>query len=1737
MDTYTRIRGAPLRSRSSVRKETVHDCSVQCVKSLLRNKKELCSVDLELPPRESRSLTEIHYVCLPRLCEEDDISHQALLSLPGGLYEILRSVHIQNLKNDEVLLLKDARTLALLKDAGSLCWLKTVCVLRHNPSSSFSVGALMDLLGCYIAGVRYALELQTLQTCTTVPNQTEEDDTNQSVSSIEDDFVTALEHLEEEDTGGKPLSSSYHLCKKRDVALQTVPAHSRRKESPASCIIMSSTSEKVSTKRSSCHDVSVPVQKSSVLESQWTPFKPRGCVPSPLTHVSESEESECSSPSPIIFLDEVGYQKSLLAKLDIPQLPGEPREQVEDSDSEVSEFFDSFDQFDDLGELCSERSTLTLPLDITSIPATQKKTPQSCTSGLVSKNVPRTCSTKGMNPQRFDQSSLPANVKKPTPLKPDSAYTFLTEGSDSSWPVQCPSEDNGGLLFSPVTFSAFSPLVDCSTTMEYFWKTDGEDSPGLHKPNNLCSLFKRYSDFASSLSKEILESVCGYKSAVDISENKNLSCVCHKEFRNTSGYMMKLSEIQETVTVAKIQKKLPCLKDGIQRFATDLVQISLGSALRDLQKSVSCTSTLCHLAARLTSSVFQMAFHEIGMRYAYLLKERAISGLASLLVGEALSGALKEFLMIKNQIFHSTVKCFAANLAEELVFEGTMEVCQFSHPSTPITPSECFFGHKQSGNDEVVSSYASDLSESVIQEVFIELSQTYFAFPSEAAISVSLDNIYVSTEKTSTGTCSASDSQQSVSAKPAATEEADADGTCTVPKALCIISGMASGIPVPQASQVLSHVSLKHVEPYQQLSFSHNPQSSSESLKESASNTITTTLGRLHSHEIETPVSEIESSQSKSPLQNFSGGMVDLIVNGACDIITSSKMKKSLGDCADFLTKTIGTQRNSNEEVVGREAPNPPRKQENDREGCRYDCRYFGYVKKDDSGSQDDLLTLLDQNSSGTPDIPPNPQKSKDLSKKTQTIPKLTKLSTKIPPATPPPIPSCHPRRGSGEPPVANRAELSYKLLRSVSDQINAKEDEDKRLEEEEVIGINCEEARSSREIGRRPVCRVSKKESLYAEWLACHILSMATEMDGLGMEKGEGNLSFSAEGRASVTHFSERTLNTLWVYAGEVAGEVISDVMQTVSSAQQCPYHRVLKKRCNNRCSAECLYYSCHPSQTSANDYRDRSAGLVADKLSKDITASVLRSPTSASRTLASGSSSPSLEYPSEIVTNKFAGYLIKVLKKEGSSRDLVYHSTKLDLTHADPKLKQKPSPSHFHSSSCNTSSSLKNREAPGNDGPRCSETHREHTDLANFAESLANNITCDATLKLVSSARLPKSLTDSCLYRKSRLADTTDHLIRHSFSCPFIDKESEAKRSVHDGVCKNRAKHAIRHYANKTVDNTLEMSLCSIGRSSHKPQEIHSSDKHTRVLSEMSLHGQTAEQKAHHYCCSPEGPHCPEVKRHSHQPVLHKKKRMPECQARAESLCSLEVPKIHIDQYHKTAFAEEMVAIAMETAKHELSNTSLNVESGIGHDGTSYDNSLTAEITTSTLSKTCHDANISFSRREATEPSVSQQLSVGDDSLGSWSNLSFEDDSSSFLHLSDSTNGNSSSWSSLGLEGEAYEEHISFSPSDSDNTEDKESGVKEESSETLCVDRTCRTTLVIVNSDIRGNGCDPQHASVDPQLRSMLQWVAASLADIPHIQLTRDKDLKQMFVFTQQSSIHLLAVLMVLLWFSLKT
>ncbi|XP_035532308.1 LOW QUALITY PROTEIN: A-kinase anchor protein 11 [Morone saxatilis] len=1834
MDACARIRGVPIRSRASVRKETVRDSGAQCVKSLFRNKKELCSIGLELPTRDSTRLTEIHFVCLPGQCEGEDVSQQALSSLPGGLCELLRSLHVHSLKNDEVLLLKDSRRLVEHKDGGPQCWLKAVCVLRHNPSTSVypqaSVGSLVGLLGCYLAGVRYALELQALQRGTAEPSQPEEDDTNQSVSSIEDDFVTALEHLEEDDTGDSPSASSYHHFKKRDVASQTVPAHKRRKELSGSRIIMSSSS-KYSAKHKSGPDVSVTVQRSSGVESQWTYCSPGARLPSPLIHVSESEDSDCSSPSPIIFLDEVGYQKSLLAKLDIPQVPGGPRDRVEDSDSEVSEFFDSFDQFDDLDELSSESCTLALPLDAISALATQKRSTESSTSGSASKYVSRGCSTKGMNPHRFDQPTLPANVKKPTPLKPGSPYSLHSEVPDSPRPVQTPSEENGGPLFSPVCSSAFSPLVDSSGTLEYFWKTDedGRDSTELRKPQDLCSLYKTYSDFASSLSKEILGSVCGYQSAVDISDNKNLSCVCHKEFKNPSGYLMKLSEIQETVTVAKLQKKSQSLKDGIQRFATDLVEMSLGSALRDLQKGVSsCTTTLCHLAARLTSSVFQMAFHEIGMRHAYVLKERAINGLAGFLVGEAVSGALKEFLTVKKQIFHSTVTRFAADLAEELVFEGIMEVCQFSHPSTPLTPSDWSFGHRpeEEEEEEVVSSYASDLSESVIQEAFIELSQADVAFTSQAAISVSLDNIcYVSAEDTSTHTCSTFTNQQVLSASSAGAVPGPSkeDASCTVKKALFTVSGMASCIPVPQAGQALSHLQDPEETCQCKSSLSNTPQASPKRVSLSSSDTTTSTQTNLYDH-----------GQGKSPFQNFSGNMVDMIVTEACDLITASKMKKSFGDCADFLTKTIGSRRDSSskQETVNYEAPDSPLKQGAGRESFRYDCSDSGYISKGgpeeqaadfsvphisfQTGSQSQgrasceldprtrgvaethpvMMDTLDvpgtemggqrrtsvsgddsgpssgQKSGGTPETPPStPQQPSEVSKEKQIKQFSKKLRSKLAkefsPATPPPTPHYQPEPGPGPKditPEADKAEFMLKLMRSLSEEADGNEDEEEELAEEGSVGgtNRCSETGGGRhELNQMSTRRMSNKEALhYAERLACHIVSMATEMDTLRVAEEEGEMSKGSERRRdSVAQFSEQTLNTLWVYAGEVAGEVINDVKRMVSSAQQCPYHRAHRRRSFDRSSSECLrHHYQHQSQPSTDQNKDWRVGRLAEQWSNDLIASVFRSPTSTSSTISSSTSGLTSEYPScESVTDEYAGYLIRVLKKEGGSRELVldqyasrlaYRSIKLGLAHASRKIKHRSSSSRLHSSkslpdewkaSGSEASSPKDRVESGEDAQCCcrdseEQSQREYMDLLNFAESLAYNITCDVTRKLrLSSVRLPKSLTDSCLYKKSKFEDMAENLIRNSFSCPLLSKEGKSKHyhstgSLYDGGYRSRAMQVIEHYARKIVNDTLKMSLASVGHSSREHQRTQGRDRHphTQRLSEVPSLGQALGERTCRYCQVQECPYCTKLSRHHHQPVLQRRKRGPECHSRAERLSSLEIPKIHIDLDNRAIFAEEMVSMAMETAKRELSNTSLNADSGIGHDGTSYAESLTAEIMTSALSNICQAASISCPGREATESSVSQQLSVGDDSLGSWSNLSFEDehpdDNSSFLHLSDSSNGNSSSWSSLGLEGEACEERMSFSPSDSDNTEDKETEVKEESSGTLCVDRNQvqapRAALVMLNSDARELGRGPHHVSLDSQLRTMLQWVAASMTDVPLIQLSLDRELQQLPAVVQR-------------------
>lgn len=81
-----------------------------------------------------------------------------------------------------------------------------LCVMRVSPTlPRLRVDFIFSLLSKYATGIRYTLDTSLHQKRQLEATVEDDDDTNQSVSSIEDDFVTAFEHLEEEETS-KPYN-------------------------------------------------------------------------------------------------------------------------------------------------------------------------------------------------------------------------------------------------------------------------------------------------------------------------------------------------------------------------------------------------------------------------------------------------------------------------------------------------------------------------------------------------------------------------------------------------------------------------------------------------------------------------------------------------------------------------------------------------------------------------------------------------------------------------------------------------------------------------------------------------------------------------------------------------------------------------------------------------------------------------------------------------------------------------------------------------------------------------------------------------------------------------------------------------------------------------------------------------------------------------------------------------------------------------------------------------------------------------------------------------------------------------------------------------------------------------------------------------------------------------------------------------------------------------------------------
>ncbi|NXU41939.1 AKA11 protein, partial [Drymodes brunneopygia] len=911
------------------------------MKLLLHSRKELCNVSAEecLNQEEQDNFIEITFIGFAE--EMGTARLQELSAVSVELPDVLKSLQLRKLKENEAVFLKDLKkTLAkpyVMKHQNQLP--EVFCVMRLSPSfPRIKVDYIFTLLSKYTTGIRYAVEMNSSQKHQTETTHGEDDDTNQSVSSIEDDFVTAFEHLDEDEPSTIQGTCSFSSQNHRDAASQTIPAQCL--EAVDSKILVGSAYQKSSARSSTLIDILGLKELSSVKNSVTTsisdpwiqrsfykPYNPSDQGVNFLRKTlfssspAESSESDCSSPSPIIFLDEEGYQKSLKAKLQLPKIPV-VKDGVEDSDSEVSEFFDSFDQFDEL-EQALENSCKIIRDPILGNPAQKKRTThEKLSSAAIT-----------MNPQKFkfDRPTLPANVKKPTPRKPESPYSSIFEVPDSPRPVKTAGEENGG-FFSPIRTSAFSPLGSCGSSECLCRINRGGDGTGQSHRD---AAYNSYSAYADSVSLEILGSVFFSESSSEQmcpeSDSKHKRVTLKEKKRQAADSKTKTSK--EPEKQARSKHKSLMIRDSIQKFATELVEKSFGSAFKDLQKGVSsCTNALCHLAARLTSSVFQMAFYEIGRRRAVSLKERAINGIANFLVSEAITGALKELHQVKKQIFTNTVARFAADLAEELVFEGIMEVCQFSYPSTPTAQPSSF-----DYENKVVRSYARDLSESVIQEAFIELSQVDVTFTTQAAISVSMDNIkYVSAESmlesTQTSTVSPNFNDR-VTLKPIQESKKE----YTVQQALFCTSGVVSSIPVPFAGRALCQQQVSSDAYKAKVSTAPNADDSMKVFKDSTHPFFTSRkreeevtsfrnifLTSDHSQSTESTPSvfcnqnDTKLTNNRSGVNNnseltseskgintFSGAMVDMIVNEAYETITSSRVPKAVEEYSDFLTRRV----------------------------------------------------------------------------------------------------------------------------------------------------------------------------------------------------------------------------------------------------------------------------------------------------------------------------------------------------------------------------------------------------------------------------------------------------------------------------------------------------------------------------------------------------------------------------------------------------------------------------------------------------------------------------------------------------------------------------------------------------------------------------------------------------------------------------------------------------------------
>uniref|UniRef100_A0A670JC95 A-kinase anchoring protein 11 n=1 Tax=Podarcis muralis TaxID=64176 RepID=A0A670JC95_PODMU len=965
------------------------------------------------------------------------------------------------------------------------------------------------------------------------------------------------------------------------------------------------------------------------------------------------------------------------------------------------------------------------------------------------------------------------------------------------------------------------------------------------------------------------------------------------------------------------------IKDHIQKFASELVEKSFGSAFKDLQKGVSsCTNALCHLAAKLTSSIFQMAFYEIGrqqeFREEYTVHKALFctSGIAS-----SIPVPLAGSILCQNQILFNDIQ-----VRKHSASTGSLKFYKKSAERCCTT---------QKRKDEVTS----------------------------------VRNVYLMTDSQNSEynahiVCTQSDFKQANS--PEVSKFSDL--TTRMPSVSNFSGTMVDMIVTEAYEAVTSSKTSKNAEQYTEIlkldKTSYLPCIGEDACENMFANYLAKRIVKQSVDETKSAcsVTELHSGEKRHMSCRTSTSM-----SSPCSAVTFVKPAEEFPDAESCSAKSLSNPlgKHNTYKSAGHSAL----------------CSTFGPERTfpsinaftsvatngEDAFQMEDKLSIRAETPCVLPDTPPpTPLIATQMSSEWN----LRKLSKKLKgelakdfaPATPPSTPYRSETGGvyENERHDLEKEEFMLKLMRSLSEEVESSEDE-------EHWPVALDER-----------TKASGRTTEYADHLATRIIAVATEMAASHLDykavQMENNKCFpiSAEnkkcGHSGFVNVSDASRHSLLVYAGNMAGKVISEAKKVVES-KQCTLLRL--KQVN--CGADGVRPKRNTHKCWAKDMRCP----WADQGSRETDSSILSLP---QHPEAPGLTS---KYPScESVTDEYADHIIRILKREGGHSELImdqfasrlaYRSIKSGMQEAAGKLRMK-----YKSKIAPSEGSKVNSKAdPGVDGKKqkkgnichlgqracgnkCSTHRTECTKLLDFSESLACSVTSDVRRKIMRGACLSKSLTDSCLYKKSKNDQVTD--LKATFSkalSPFCCKQKlyHSTGSLNEPTYRNGIIHAIEQYARKVVDDTLEASLES---ATLQTTGNWTNGDRTTYAEKLSPFSATAcrycSMNEHQYCAGSSSLQLTRQELHSQVHQVPRKSGI----CPKSRILHLDIPKIHINMDEKVVFAENVVATVFDKAQRQLSNASLTADSGIGQDGVSFAESLTTEIMTSCMTNISPPANI---------------------------------------------------------------------------------------------------------------------------------------------------------------------------------